>query len=228
MTCAENELEDVIDLEAQTPLARGHAQLIYAHPHYPDRLIKVISPARRHRKRLKRVFPASRRRYRALREAFRELEEYVALLARTERVPDYLPRFYGFVGTSQGPGQVVEKIRFDTQRLSPPLSQWREIGLQETEVIEMVDSLLAEVVASGLMVSDFHKKNIVLAGQPKMRLVIIDGIGGNKLWRRVLYLVPPLASFYWDRKRGRLLRSLGIMSSTRGEHQNHAARTNRD
>ncbi len=194
-----------IDLEPYTPLARGRSRLIFDHPQQPNRLLKVISPEKRARAHKKFVLRPSRRRFKALRGTFAELEEYLALLARNEKLPEFLPRFFGFVDTSFGPGQIVEKICLDGNDLAPALSSWRDTDLQEKDVAELLDNLLQEIERAGMMASDLSANNIVIARQPVLRLVVVDGFGGDKHWRVLTALAPGLLPVYRKRVRKRLL-----------------------
>lgn len=204
------ERAEQIDLRQYSPLAAGRSRLIYDHPHHPGRLIKVISPEKRARTLKKHVLRPSRRRYKALRGTFVELEEYLALLARNEKLPEFLPRHFGFVDTSHGPGQVVEKICLHGTAVAPALSSWRENGLRETEVVAMLDHLLGQIERAGMMASDLSVENIVISGQPKRRLVVVDGFGGDMHWRVLTGLVPRLSQVYRSQIRKRLFRALGV------------------
>lgn len=199
-----------IDLEQCSPLAQGQSRHVYDHPHYPDRLIKVISPEKRARMLRKTLLRPSRRRYRALRGTLVELQEYIALLARNDTLPEFLPRFFGFVDTSRGPGQIVEKICLYRKELAPALSNWRDNGLRETEVVDMIDHLLGQIEQAGMMASDLSAENIVISRQPELRLVVVDGFGGNMHWRILTALVPKLSGVYRNRIRKRLLKAVGI------------------
>lgn len=187
----------MIDLSAAAPVASGGGRDVYRHPGDTETLIKIFREARRSTaKKVTDVVRYEKLRYGRYREWYVEYEEYIALLARTGRVPDFIAEYRGFTQTSLGPGQLVESIRDEgTGDLSLSVAAAAGAGVP----IEMLEARLREFFAASkaacAVYRDLNTSNLLAVRDRHgavTRVVCIDGLGDFTLipvrkWSRRAY-----------------------------------------
>jgi hypothetical protein len=178
----------MIDLSTQTALAFGGNQIVFRHPTYHDRVIKVA------RKRIARAsaFSKSYSRYGPLRDWHRTTNEYISMLSKTGTHCVRVARQYGFEETSMGPGMVSELFLGPGNTLAPTLGDMicqPNAGISElAEIRDDILALFEELIAAGIEFEDLNPNNIVVSRIGlQARLVVVDGLGTPALF--------PLATF---------------------------------
>lgn len=175
-----------INLVEQDLVGQGAGSLVYQHPAYSDKLIKIV---RAERINVQSDWPLNRKTDRMLRPDFRrhgpfqewyaELEEYITLVNRLQKIPDFVAGYHGFVQTNFGPGLVVERVALEDGTLGPTLKTYLRNNRSNVDIEKMVEDLLEKIFLNRLVLSDFSPNNVVLGYdhlQQKNRLVIVDGI----------------------------------------------------
>lgn len=114
-----------IDLTTASPFAKGGKRECFEHPHYPDRCIKVWLPGKEPWKL--RQNQSGLRGYRKSERAFDENQNDLRTLMcieqkYTELAHEVVPKCFGMVETSRGPGLVVEMLRDHDGKISLALS----------------------------------------------------------------------------------------------------------
>lgn len=170
-------------LDARLPLTQGTMRRVYEHPDRPDWLIKVYRPEIR--ARLEAQSGPWQRRLRRLGMYSlyaREIEEYLAAHAAGEGTP-LVQKIVGLVETDIGLGIVVEAARDRRGALAPTIPQMIERGLFNEEAQRALLRFIDAVLASRVIVSDLHWRNLVYAYTPERgdHYVMIDGIGSANL-----------------------------------------------
>lgn len=170
-----------IDLTDQAPISQGMEQLVFQHPDYPDRIIKVLKPsAKAHSIRRPSV-----KRFRLLRVWHRELSEYVSALAHTGAHLDRLVRQFGFCDTSLGAGMVMERIEGADGNLAPTLTDAMRSHKDDRayldQLYEDANKLFDDLNTGRVEWHDLTAKNVVVAGKDKPHLVVVDGLGAPSL-----------------------------------------------
>lgn len=164
-------------LRDRPPLAAGRFRLVFAHPHDPQQLVKVLRTeiiAARAGRWLKQ---RSRVRHYGL--YLREIQESLALAARFPDALSPIARTSGVVDTDLGLGLVAELVRDEQGNPAPTLeSLLRRDGYTDAWRA-LVDALLADLMRYDIIVGDMHPRNIVYGSdaQGGPRLVLIDGFG---------------------------------------------------
>jgi hypothetical protein len=173
-----------IELAHLEPVATGGVRRIFEHPHDPDLLIKVASPAwLERRSRLREVFHDQAPIARFHRRISHELAAYLALRARGTAPPAFVAPIVGLAETDLGLGLVVVKIRGRDGHLARRLDGLvREQGLSD-RMRDHLRIFCQTLVASGTIVNDLRPANIVLGhdGTHGDRLVLVDGFGEKSL-----------------------------------------------
>ncbi|BBD79436.1 YrbL family protein [Aerosticca soli] len=173
----------MLALRDRPPLASGHLRLIYAHPHDPDLLVKVlredvVNERWRHA-------PWYRRRQRTgpYGTFVREFKEYVVSRHRAPASPSPLSRVAGLEDTDLGLGLVVEKVRGADGGLAPTLDAWVRRDGFTAEVEAALEAFLASLLEHDVIAGDLHAWNVVYGSDSRggPRLVMIDGFGEKNL-----------------------------------------------
>jgi hypothetical protein len=165
-------------LAGTQPLAVGHLRQVFAHPHDPDLIIKVMRPdavaqrSARWHKTLARTLHYS--------GYVRELKEYIATRARFPHLEAPIARMVGVVPTDLGLGLVSEKVRAADGSMAPTLARRYELECGFSASIEQaLREFLDGLLASNVIVGDMHAWNIVYGSDSRggPRFVLIDGFG---------------------------------------------------
>jgi len=160
------------------PLAIGHLRQVFAHPHDPDLIVKVMRAdavalrAARWHKRVARALQYS--------GYVRELKEYIACRARFPHLDAPIARMIGVVPTDLGLGLVSERVRAGDGSLAPTLARRYELERGFSASIEQaLREFLDGLLASNVIVGDMHAWNIVYGSDSRggPRFVLIDGFG---------------------------------------------------
>ncbi|SFR59507.1 PhoP regulatory network protein YrbL [Yoonia tamlensis] len=173
----------MIDLSTQTALAYGGHQVIFRHPDFDDRVIKVA------RKRIPRSwhFGRNKSRYGPLRDWHRTTNEYISMLSKTGAHCPRIPRQYGFEETSMGPAMICELFSGPGNTLAPTLGDMicqshTDIGFLD-EIRDDLTAMFDDLIAAGIEFEDLNPRNIVVTqNAQRVRLVIVDGLGSPALF----------------------------------------------
>jgi hypothetical protein len=162
-----------------TPIGAGTMRFVYAHPHNPDALVKVIrSDMLQSRWGGRKHWLKRRARARQFTVYLREIKEYVALRAR-DPLAAPITRVLGLVETDQGLGMVVESVRGRDGGLAPTLADLYARDGYLPWMREAMDALFDELIRCGVVLSDSHPCNFVYGstGDEPPRFVMVDGFG---------------------------------------------------
>jgi hypothetical protein len=181
----------MIKLTGTPVLARGTTKLVYAHPFQGGCLIKVIRPdlidPRDHnrvpgtRKRLWRTVP----RHRRYADFAFEVDEYLALRARSDESIPCIQSVMGFAETDLGLGLVVEKLCDPDGGLAPTvLSLVMTRGFTD-ELMVLWQAYVQAMHRFKIVSQDWHLGNLVCAADENQgrRIVLVDGLGDRSVMR---------------------------------------------
>lgn len=177
-------MDPLLRLKDAEPLTQGRSRLIFAHPHDPDLLVKVLNP-----QVVDRRFGSGTKWYKRRRRAgrflsyARELQEHLAVRAACDEHPPFLQRIVGLAETDLGLGLVSEAIRDREGNLAPTLARLIEIHRFDAEAQAALATCLEKILESDVIVSDLNLGNFVYtdADDHSPRFVLIDGIGNNNI-----------------------------------------------
>ena len=173
-------LPTVLQLATREPLAVGHLRYVFQHPGNRNELIKVMRAdavaSRWNRKsRWAKRLPRTRHYIGYL----RELKEYIAARARSTHGEPPIARMVGLIETDLGLGLVSEKVIGIDGGLAPTLAAVYERRGFTPELTGALDTFLADLLDSNVIVGDMHAWNIVFGSDSRggPRLIMIDGFG---------------------------------------------------
>jgi hypothetical protein len=206
--------DDYVDLSGARPAFIGSERAIFEDPRSPETLIKVCKAgheAKASRRgdlqpRLRSRWSYSQWRYGEMRGWQREYEEYIALLWRTQTLPSFVARYYGFCQTSRGPGMVVEKVRGPDGGLAATLRAAFDGDPHDPRLPGLIEEFFDALIACGCVVKDLHPNNIAVAGSLD-RLVLVDGLGDGVV-PKIKKVSGSLRQRYFEAKRQEFLAKL--------------------
>lgn len=173
-----------VDLSNIKPLFVGGERLVYQDPRFDDCLIKLprFNNGRENKIKNKSVKRYSKWRYGVMRSWFKEQEEYLALLSREQKVPNFIAGFYGYCKTSEGPGMVVEKITDAEGRVAKTVAAIKPSLSKDDEeiLLFLIDEFFDKMIEYNCVAKDLHMANVAVSGDFS-RLVLIDGLGDGVL-----------------------------------------------
>jgi PhoP regulatory network protein YrbL. len=172
----------VLQLSRLNPIFTGTLRRVYLHPDQPGRLVKIIRPEVIERRWGKGSAWYKRwRRARQFIAVQREVEEYLAVVAREGRRPSFVQKIYGFEDTDLGLGFVTEALRDRDGEIAPTLGALIRAGRCDARVREAYERFAHDFEASHVVIGDFSAENIVLAWDETHgeRFVLVDGIGSS-------------------------------------------------
>jgi hypothetical protein len=173
-----------VDLSNVEPLFVGGERLVYQDPRFNDCLIKLprFNNGRENKIKNRNVKRYSKWRYGVMRSWFKEQEEYLALLWREQKVPNFIAGFYGYCDTSEGPGMVVEKITDVEGRVAKTVAAIKtSLSKDEAELLlVLIDDFFDKMIEFNCVAKDLHMANVAVSGDFS-RLVLIDGLGDGVL-----------------------------------------------
>ncbi len=181
-------MTDVINIDDCQYLSRGTVKLVFAHPRFPDSVIKVINPkAVDELGQFARQSSWKKKRKLGIYRYFqREVEQYLRLCRAhysipTSTFPIAIPR--GFVQTSIGLGLISELIRNDDGAIAPTLTQLvaaKQFSAIHAKALETffqrcidLHIVFGEVNSAGLLFTTTR------SAEPQF--VLVDGIGEKNL-----------------------------------------------
>lgn len=168
----------ILDLDAFAPLAAGCARLVFAHPHDPDLLVKVVRPEGHDVQRARRRNRPSVIRFGALAGWNRELSEYIRVLDRIGRIPDFIAPYHGFCQTTVGVGLIVGRVTDGAGGLAPTLRRAMRNGARRDDLAGALDDFIENMRLAGAVASDLGPSNIVVSAEASgPRLILVDGLG---------------------------------------------------
>ncbi len=98
---------------------------------------------------------------------------------RTQKLPSFIARFYGFCQTDLGPGMLVEKIASGGQ-IGKTLLDMKRQNCSDPRLEKLITTFFDDVVESGCVATDLRPRNVVIGGDFE-RLVLVDGLGDSVL-----------------------------------------------
>lgn len=165
----------------------GSHRLVFQHPYWENRLIKVLRPhlrqnnARIAKKKLFRIHP---REGHYIHFAM-DLVEYLAVRAMAGEDAGLLPMslIYGLEETTSGLGITVEKIADPDGALSPSLRNIVEQGTFDSDKRRLLDEFLDEMAERHVVVYELTVDNILYHTDKRgrSRMVCVDGFGCRTL-----------------------------------------------
>ncbi|MDT0498462.1 YrbL family protein [Algiphilus sp. W345] len=162
------------------PIAQGLNRCVYAHPHDPGQLIKVLRPDRAQWYDEKRFrWYQRRRRYRGCSGFLQEIREHLAVYAAERGISPHLENIVGMTDTDLGFGLIVEALRGRNGGYAPPLSKVVRSGDFDASAQAALDQFLAWLLQSPIVVTDLTWGNLLYAvgDNHTQRFVLIDGFG---------------------------------------------------
>lgn len=173
-----------VDLTNIKPLFVGGERVVYQDPRYEDCLIKLPRIKESGSKNGHR-FPFnrySRWRYGNLSTWYKEQEEYLAILGRERKVPDFIAGFYGYCDTSEGLGMVVEKVVDADGKVARTVAEINAFKSSEEAqvVLRLIDDFFDKMIEYNVVAGDLRRRNVAVAGNFS-KLVLIDGLGDSVL-----------------------------------------------
>lgn len=110
------------------------------------------------------------------------MSEYIRVLGRIGRIPDFIAPYHGFCETTRGVGLLVGRITDAAGALAPTLRRAARDGARAGDLGRALDGFMAEMLQSGAVASDLGPGNVVVApGASGPRLVLVDGLGDRAL-----------------------------------------------
>ncbi|MCZ4094677.1 YrbL family protein [Sinorhizobium psoraleae] len=175
-----------IELSDWHHCAAGHQRSIFAHPLYPNVLIKVLKPesrgeggTRRSKRRLR--FLNRFKRFGAYRTFQREVDEFLEQARRfslADRVELPIPRIFGFANTDYGLGLIVEKITMSNGEIAPTLRELALSGRLTATHLKMIDELFERFCRLHIVMMDVNPGNFVVTDRRGFEeLICVDGTG---------------------------------------------------
>lgn len=173
-----------LKIEACELVAKGRSRAVYAHPSAPGLIVKVmlsdyVETEILRPKRIGKWIVGRWRKFGPYGIFFREMRETIR--ATRAMHPNYgftfpFARFYGFIWTTLGLGQVVERIGSADGSLAPTLRQLLKEGRFTAEHAARLDDFFDICMEKGFVVGAVHAHNIVYQDSMQ-RFVCIDGFG---------------------------------------------------
>jgi hypothetical protein len=171
-----------LSLAGQEPLFVGGTRLVFQHPAYEDRCIKVLRPersgaARRARQRgWKRWRPAA-----AFDDQRKEIRAYRQLIARSrdiDAVWNFVPQYFGTVETDRGLGIVTRLFRNDDGSWPRNLEQRLPRGLS-APLARGLTRFAEGVRHHAILTRDLLPHNLIVVSHAdgEQQVIVVDGIG---------------------------------------------------
>lgn len=180
----------MIDLSQAVPFASGANRLCFRHPEQPDWCLKVLKPGildQRYQRqpRLKRLLGRQR-----LDDNRQEQQGHQQpAIAQRMAGPDeaqlwqHLPRLYGTVHTTLGPGNLTDLVTGRDGEPGLTLERYLRQGLTD-ELCQAIDRFCQWLLATGIQSRNLLPHNLVVSdrsGQPE--LFLVDGLGAPMVQR---------------------------------------------
>lgn len=134
------------------------------------------------------------------------VEWYCAITLDRRRVPfKHRARCHGWVETNQGAGLVMERICNPNGRPTPTLYEWtKSRNCNPEQISDLFNELKHWVLENAVPVTDLNSGNLIVRqDEEKPYLVLIDGIGGQKvklkfvLYRKFRWFARLLSRHRW-------------------------------
>jgi thymidylate kinase len=163
--------QEVLDLTGAVILGKGNERTCYADPMHTNRCIKTGTKGNNGREQ-------------------NRLEHYYLSSLLHRAVPfDYIPRYYGWVATTNGKGLLFERIVGRDGNPAPSLGKVLIDRFVDCDTLRrLLEELYIYLHQNAIVFADISLNNILLGTTPhgEERLYIIDGLGarryGIKLW----------------------------------------------
>jgi hypothetical protein len=174
------------------PLAKGNVRFVFEHPENPNLLVKVMRPDLVEARYGEGAAWFRRgRRFDPYLLFVREIREYVAAYASHGRSLPFAQTVRGLAETDLGLGLVTDAARGPDGKLAPTLAKLIQVGDFDEAAESALETFLAGLLESDLVVSDLHERNTVYASRAdgERFFVMIDGLGSSnvlKSWSRAL------------------------------------------
>ncbi|WP_288131476.1 YrbL family protein [Microbulbifer sp.] len=172
----------MIDLSRQQPFASGGNRHCYVHPAFADRCVKVMLPGRIEQLRRRAAWYKAWMSDARFDDNAREMEGYGQRVLReadaASPVWQHLPRWYGMVETSEGPGAVSELILDERGAPAMTLEAYLTTHGLDDAIRAALDSFADWLRHTGVLTKNLLPHNLVIRerdGSPS--LYLIDGLG---------------------------------------------------
>ncbi len=161
-------------------IGQGSGRTVYRHPYHQYLVIKL--PRVRNKNwfgRLERKMRFLSRRFGAFKHSILEAEEYTAMIARNNEIPDFVPAYRGMIATNLGIGAAFEIVQQPDGTIAPNLRNYVKQQGMTPELRAAIDAFWDKVVRFRCVVSDPSLANILVQTDVDggLHLWIVDGIG---------------------------------------------------
>ena len=181
-------MPQILELKQLKPLAAGSTRLVFQHPSKPDLLVKVVRPERVGKRFADRLRPGTRlrvtqRRARQYIYYLREINEHLAMHARSEPDAYALTTLHGFAETDMGLGLVTRAVFDRDGRYAPTLAALIRQQRFTAAAQRNLETFIEQIKRSDILVFDLNATNIVYGHDTAHgdHFVLIDGIGEKTL-----------------------------------------------
>ena len=173
-------LEENLILTEADKIGEGAGRKVYAYPGRPEWIIKLHKPFRKKRFHvLRRKLRYMGRRFGRYRHSMFEAEEYAAMVARTDRIPDFVPGYRGLIWVEGQVGAVFDAVRQADGPISPTLRNFLKAEGYSPALEAAINHLWEQVITFRCVVSDPNLSNALVQRREdgSLRLWLVDGLG---------------------------------------------------
>ena len=174
--------DNLLKLEGLTPLAKGNVRLVFAYPGRPEMVVKVMRPDPPLGRNLRvGKWLQGLRRYDPYLVFLREIREFVCGCTASGAPLDFVQKVRGLVETDMGLGLVTDAALDKEGNLAPTIARLIAEGKYIGQVEEAFEEFVVKLLASDLVLSDLHERNLVYAvgRDGKESFQLIDGLGSS-------------------------------------------------
>jgi len=204
-----------IDLEGQTPLAKGSIRKVFLVPGHDDHLVKVYRSNKtpRHQKRQLHIRKLPWLRHPIVFDQNRyDLRELSSLSKRIgPLIWQHFPPTYGIVATTLGPGLVQQKIENADGSACLNLEDSLKYGDNRARINEALGQFRSFLSYHHIVVRDLNTGNLLVHHDlnDALTMIMIDGFGNSDYFKWAS-VSRALNDKKLDRKFGRLLAYLNL------------------
>jgi len=177
-------MDPILKLKETKPLTTGAVRWVFAHPHDPDLIVKVIREdaiKERYGKNVK--WYKMKRRYDIYLSYMREIQEFLAVHANNRTNPPFLQRIVGFAQTDMGLGLVLEGVKDKSgKELAPTLRMLINSGQYDETVETALETFFSNLLeCDEIVINDLNPGNMVYTYSEALGhyFTLIDGLGNN-------------------------------------------------
>jgi len=177
-------MDPVLKLKETKPITNGAVRWVFAHPHDPDLIVKVIrEKAIKGRYGGNTKWYKMKRRYGFYITYMREIQEFLAVHVKNNTYPPFLQRIVGFAQTDMGLGLVIEAVKDKSgKNLAPTLLKLIHSGQYDKTAERALETFFSNLLqCDQVVITDLNPANIVYTYNEELGhyFSLIDGIGNN-------------------------------------------------